>query len=103
MQKIRTYFQNQKENMTPSHKDFEILLSKIEIKPVRKSESIKRSPFMLWSFASVSFAAFLFDIVSVLSPTSSNDKLAMNTTNTKEAINTIDSVQSFKIQNDKDF
>lgn len=101
MQKIKNHFENQKQILAPSEADFEMILSKIELK--QKSISVtRRSPFMFWSFASVSFAAFVLVVVNVVSPnTPTNTKLAIN--NTAEAISTIDSVKSFNIQNDNDF
>lgn len=99
MQKIKTYFENEKQN--PTEKDFAFVLSKIETK--RKEVAVtKRSPFMFWSFASVSFAAMILVVVSVVSPTQKqNNTLAMS--DSREVINTIDSVKSFNIQNDNDF
>lgn len=101
MQKIKNYFENEKQIMSPSEKDFAFVLSKIEIKP-EVSTITRRSPFMFWSFASVSFAALVLVVVNVVSPTTTtNNTLAIN--DTKEAINTLDSVRSFDIQNDNDF
>lgn len=102
MQNIRTYFNNHKQSLAPSESDFEMLLSKIQIKQ-KTAPRTTRSPFMLWSFASVSFAALMLVVVSVAGPNAVNtdNKLAVN--NSNEAINTIDSVKSFNIQNDNDF
>lgn len=101
MQKIKNYFENQKQEFTPNEKDFAFVLSKIEARS-KSVQVTKRSPFMFWSFASVSFAAMILVVVSVVSPTSKqNSTLAIN--DSREALSTIDSVKSFDIQNDNDF
>lgn len=103
MQKIKTYFTQEKQNLNPKKEDFEMLLSKLEIRK-KSAPGVVRSPFMFWSFASVSvFAAFVIALVNVVNPTgNTTQKLAVNTT-TSDAINTIDSVKSFNIQNDPNF
>ncbi len=107
MQKIRNYFEEEKINLAPSERDFAMILSKIE--KVDVTPSAKRSPFMIWSFASVSFAAMVLLVVNVFTPSSDTVapvmmKVAVNQPSDKmEALNTIDSVQSFNIKNDNDF
>lgn len=109
MQKIKNYFEEEKQNTTPSRDDFAVLLSKIEVKP--RYVPARRSPFMFWSFASVSFAALVLLVVSVVPgnnnetlPQAATMKVAVNQPNEKvETLNTLDSVQSFNIKNDNDF
>lgn len=108
MQKIRTYFQAEKENLSPKESDFLMILNNLESKSVKnESRGIVRSPFMLWGFASVSFAALVLMLTSVYMSPSQTSTVAMMSSRSMsvsdEALSTLDSVQSFNIAPDEEF
>ena len=120
MYTLRKHFNTEKDNSTPNIADFKIILSKLrdEAVVIEKTEKKILSPMFaifnihnsmsrVYAYGAVGFAALILMIISNTGNTnnSSNANLAMNTqpvsnTQTKtspvnEAINVVDSIDSF--------